>query len=101
MTVWWQRLLAPRWAGVRLSRRLSIAGSLLSPRTQAIPPIRISGFGYDPQARYDYGYQQTGTLTPVAKSILTSFYGISPVYSYYLWLFQWRAGGNDGQPALG
>jgi feruloyl esterase len=42
-----------------------------------------NGFGYDPQARYDYGYQQTGTLTPVAKSILTSFYGISPVYSYY------------------
>src|SRR5271157_439142 len=42
-----------------------------------------TGFGYDPQARYDYGYQQTGTLTPVAKSILASFYGISPVYSYY------------------
>jgi len=42
-----------------------------------------SGFGYDPQARSDYGYQQTGTLTPVAKSILSSFYGISPVYSYY------------------
>jgi feruloyl esterase len=42
------------------------------------------GFGYDPQARYDYGYQQTGTMTPIAKSILTSFYGISPVYSYYL-----------------
>ena len=33
---------------------------------------------------YDYGYQQTGTITPIAKSILTSFYGISPVYSYYL-----------------
>ncbi|MGB7591971.1 MAG: tannase/feruloyl esterase family alpha/beta hydrolase, partial [Terriglobia bacterium] len=42
-----------------------------------------SGFGFDPQARYDYGYQQTGTLAPVAKSILTSFYGISPVYSYF------------------
>ncbi|MDR3675842.1 MAG: tannase/feruloyl esterase family alpha/beta hydrolase [Acidobacteriota bacterium] len=42
------------------------------------------GFGYDPQARSDYGYQQTGTLTPVAKSILMSFYGIIPVYSYYL-----------------
>jgi feruloyl esterase len=46
-------------------------------------PNQNDGFGYDPQARYDYGYQQTGTLTPVAKSILTSFYGISPVYSYY------------------
>ena len=46
-------------------------------------PNQNDGFGYDPQARYDYGYQQTGTLTPVAKSILTSFYGISPVYSYF------------------
>lgn len=42
-----------------------------------------SGFGYDPQARLDYGYQQIGSLTPIAKSILASFYGISPVYSYF------------------
>jgi hypothetical protein len=47
-------------------------------------PNQNDGFGYDPQARNDYGYQQTGTLTPIAKSILMSFYGISPVYSYYL-----------------
>jgi uncharacterized repeat protein (TIGR01451 family) len=47
-------------------------------------PNQNDGFGYDPQARNDYGYQQTGTMTPIAKSILTSFYGISPVYSYYL-----------------
>ncbi|MGA9647564.1 MAG: tannase/feruloyl esterase family alpha/beta hydrolase, partial [Candidatus Korobacteraceae bacterium] len=42
------------------------------------------GFGYDPQARYDYGYQQTGTLTPIAKSILRSFFGTSAVHSYYI-----------------
>ena len=42
------------------------------------------GFGYDPQARYDYGYQQTGTLTPIAKSILKSYFGTSPVHSYYI-----------------
>jgi feruloyl esterase len=42
------------------------------------------GFGYDPQARYDYGYQQTGTLTPIAKSILKSFFGTSAVHSYYI-----------------
>jgi len=47
-------------------------------------PNQNDGFGYDPQARNDYGYQQTGTVTPIAKSILASFYGISPVYSYYL-----------------
>jgi feruloyl esterase len=43
-----------------------------------------NGFGYDPQARYDYGYQQTGTMTPIAKAILTAFYGAGPLYSYYL-----------------
>jgi len=43
-----------------------------------------NGFGYDPQARYDYGYEQTGTITPIAKSILAAFYGMSPVYSYFL-----------------
>ena len=42
------------------------------------------GFGYDPQARYDYGYQQTGTLTPIAKSILKSFFGTSAAHSYYI-----------------
>ncbi len=43
-----------------------------------------NGFGYDPQARNDYGFQQTGTVTPIAKSILAAFYGMNPVYSYYL-----------------
>jgi feruloyl esterase len=43
-----------------------------------------NGFGYDPQARYDYGFQQTGTVTPIAKSILSAFYGAGPLYSYFL-----------------
>jgi feruloyl esterase len=43
-----------------------------------------NGFGYDPQAREDYGSQQTGIVTPIAKSILATFYGMNPVYSYYL-----------------
>jgi feruloyl esterase len=43
-----------------------------------------NGFAYDPQARDDYGSQQTGTVAPIAKAILTSFYGLNPVYSYYL-----------------
>jgi len=43
-----------------------------------------NGFGFDPQARYDYGFQQTGTVTPVAKSIMASFYGAGPLYSYFL-----------------
>ena len=47
-------------------------------------PDQNNGFGYDPAARNDYGYQQTGTLTPIAKAIVAAFYGIAPVYSYYL-----------------
>jgi hypothetical protein len=43
-----------------------------------------NGFGYDPQARDDYGSQQTGTVPPIAKSILAAFFGINPVYSYYV-----------------
>lgn len=42
-----------------------------------------NGFGYDPQARDDYGSQQTGIVSPIAKSILASFYGMNAVYSYY------------------
>jgi hypothetical protein len=47
-------------------------------------PDQNNGFGYDPAARNDYGYQQTGTLTPIAKSIVAAFYGIAPLYSYFL-----------------
>lgn len=43
-----------------------------------------NGFGFDPEARYDYGYQQTGTIAPIAKSILNAFYGTGPLYSYFL-----------------
>lgn len=47
-------------------------------------PDQNNGFGYDLAARNDYGFQQTGTLTPIAKAIVAAFYGIAPVYSYYL-----------------
>jgi len=39
-------------------------------------------FGYDPQARLDYGYQAVGKLTPMAKSVIRSAYGRSPTFSY-------------------
>ncbi len=47
-------------------------------------PDQNNGFGYDPQARDDYGYQQTGTIAPIAKSLLRAFYGTDPVYSYFI-----------------
>lgn len=43
-----------------------------------------SAFGLDPQARYDYGYNATGTTAPIAKSIVAFFYGKKPVYSYMI-----------------
>jgi pimeloyl-ACP methyl ester carboxylesterase len=39
-------------------------------------------FGYDPQARLDYGYQAVGKLTPMAKSVIASAYGKGPDRSY-------------------
>ncbi len=41
------------------------------------------GFGIDPQARLDYGYQAAGKLTPVAKSVIRSAYGKGPDRSYF------------------
>jgi pimeloyl-ACP methyl ester carboxylesterase len=39
-------------------------------------------FGFDPQARRDYGYQAVGTLTPIAKEIIARAYGRGPDRSY-------------------
>jgi hypothetical protein len=41
-------------------------------------------FGFDPQARSDYGYTTTATMAPVAKSIIKGYYGIEPSYSYMM-----------------
>ncbi len=40
-------------------------------------------FGYDPQARLDYGYQAVGTLTPMVKSVVSQVYGKAPDRSYF------------------
>jgi feruloyl esterase len=39
-------------------------------------------FGFDPQARLDYGYAANVTLTPLAKTIVERYYGRQPEYSY-------------------
>lgn len=39
-------------------------------------------FGFDTQARLDYGYAANVTLTPIAKEIIQAFYGRHPEYSY-------------------
>jgi feruloyl esterase len=40
------------------------------------------GFGLDPQARLDYGYQAVGKLTAMAKAVIHAAYGSRPAYSY-------------------
>jgi len=39
-------------------------------------------FGLDPQARNDYGYAATATMTPIAHALLKTFYGEKAAYSY-------------------
>ena len=46
-------------------------------------------FGREPQARLDYGYQAVGTLTPMAKALITDAYGREPDRSYI-------TGGSNG-----
>jgi hypothetical protein len=52
---------------------------------QANPNAGLVGgnlFGFDEQARLDYGYTANVTLTPIAKSIIEGYYGRRPQRSY-------------------
>ena len=40
-------------------------------------------FGMDPQARIDYGYNAVAELTPMAKSLIKTYYGKFPDKSYF------------------
>jgi len=53
-------------------------------------------FGLDPQARLDYGYTAVGTMTPLAKAIITQYYGTAPSYSY---IYGCSNGGRNGMVA--
>jgi hypothetical protein len=46
---------------------------------QALDPY----FGIDPQARIDYGYNAVAQLTPMAKSLISNYYGRFPDKSYF------------------
>lgn len=53
-------------------------------------------YGQDPQARIDYGYNALGTLTPLAKQVVSKFYGTAPVRAYYAGCSK---GGHSGMMA--
>lgn len=50
-------------------------------------------FGYDPQARSDYGYNGPAETTEKAKILIREFYGSSPKYSYFVGCSE---GGREG-----
>ena len=43
---------------------------------------QTTAFGFEPQARLDYGYQAVAKLTPMAKELIKSAYGKLPDRSY-------------------
>lgn len=45
---------------------------------------RDASFGLDPQARIDWGYNAVDQVTQLAKTVIGSFYGQAPRYSYYV-----------------
>ena len=51
-------------------------------------------FGYDDQARRNYGGASIGPVTKAAKAIIAAFYGRGPQYSYYI------GGSKGGQEAF-
>jgi len=67
--------------GGPLSNALSMGFAVISSDAGHSPGLPT--FGYDPQARLDYGYQAAGTLTPMAKSLIEQVYGKQPDRSYY------------------
>ena len=68
-----------------LARGYAVLSSDSGHDGQANPDAGLVGgnlFGFDEQARLDYGYAANVTLTPIAKTIIQAFYGRRPEYSY-------------------
>jgi hypothetical protein len=68
-----------------LARGYAVLSSDSGHDGQANPDSGLIGgnlFGFDNQARLDYGYAANVTLTPIAKTIIQAFYGRRPEYSY-------------------
>lgn len=53
-------------------------------RTPEVGLVGGNLFGLDPQARLDYGYQANGKLAPMARQLITTYYGEAPKRSYMM-----------------
>jgi feruloyl esterase len=68
-----------------LARGYAVLSSDSGHDGQANPTAGLVGgnlFGFDEQARLDYGYTANVTLTPIAKKIVERYYGRKPERSY-------------------
>jgi len=68
-----------------LARGYAVLSSDSGHDGQANPQAGLVGgnlFGFDEQARLDYGYTANVTLTPIAKKIVEGYYGRRPEHSY-------------------
>ena len=68
-----------------LARGYAVLSSDSGHDGQANPDAGLVGgnlFGFDEQARLDYGYSANVTLTPLAKKIIEAYYGHRPERSY-------------------
>jgi pimeloyl-ACP methyl ester carboxylesterase len=43
-----------------------------------------AAFGFDPQARADYGHASLKVVSDAAKAVITAYYGKKPQYSYFV-----------------
>jgi feruloyl esterase len=71
--------------GNALARGYAVLSSDAGHDGEANPDAALAGgslFGFDHQARLDYGYAANVTLTPLAKTIIERYYGRRPEYSY-------------------
>lgn len=80
-----------------LARNYAVVSSDAGHDGEAHPEAGLAGgarFGFDPQARSDYGYAAIVKLNPVATRIVEDYYGEDIAYSYGV------GGSNGGRHAL-
>lgn len=80
-----------------LSRNYAVVSSDAGHSGDAHPDAGLAGgarFGFDPEARSDYGYGAVMKLNPVATTIVETYYGDEIAYSYGV------GGSNGGRHAL-
>ncbi|PTY37867.1 feruloyl esterase [Saccharospirillum sp. MSK14-1] len=80
-----------------LSRGYAVVSSNAGHRGDAHPDAGLAGgarFGFDAQARRDYGYQAVATLNPLAEAMVEAYYDAPIEYSYGV------GGSNGGRHAM-